>query len=96
MLFVNLWLGFPYMFLVCTGAIQSIPDDIQEAGEGRRRGAWRIFRTSSFPLLLVAVAPLLISSFAFNFNNFGVIYMLTNGGPRFADTHASTSVRPTS
>ena len=28
-----------------------------------------------------AVAPLLISSFAFNFNNFNVVYLLTGGGP---------------
>jgi arabinogalactan oligomer/maltooligosaccharide transport system permease protein len=83
-LVVNLWLGFPYMFLVTTGAIQAIPDDIQEAG--RVDGAvWQIFRHIKFPLLLVSVAPLLISSFAFNFNNFNLIYMLTGGGPRFAD-----------
>jgi ABC-type sugar transport system permease subunit len=46
---------------------------------------WQIFRHIKFPLLLVSVAPLLISSFAFNFNNFNLIYMLTGGGPRFAD-----------
>ena len=37
------------------------------------------------PLLLVAVGPLLIASFAFNFNNFGLIYLLTGGGPFEAD-----------
>lgn len=84
-LVVNLWMGFPYMFLVCTGAIQSIPDDIQEAGRVDGASAWQVFRHIKFPLLLVSVAPLLISSFAFNFNNFVLIYMLTNGGPRFAD-----------
>ncbi|WP_417561715.1 ABC transporter permease subunit [Microbacterium sp.] len=84
-LIVNLWLGFPYMFLVCTGAIQSIPDDIQEAGRVDGASVWQIFRHIKFPLLLVSVAPLLISSFAFNFNNFNLIYMLTQGGPRFAD-----------
>ncbi|MBN9224069.1 MAG: maltose ABC transporter permease [Microbacterium sp. SCN 70-27] len=84
-LIVNLWLGFPYMFLVTTGAIQSIPDDIQEAGRVDGAGVWQIFRYIKFPLLLVSVAPLLISSFAFNFNNFNLIYMLTGGGPRFAD-----------
>ncbi len=31
------------------------------------------------------MAPLLIASFAFNFNNFTLIYMLTGGGPRFDD-----------
>ena len=30
---------------------------------------------------LVAVAPLLVSSFAFNFNNFNAIQLLTQGGP---------------
>lgn len=84
-LIVNLWLGYPYMFLVTTGAIQSIPDDIQEAGRVDGAGVWQIFRYIKFPLLLVAVAPLLISSFAFNFNNFNLIYMLTGGGPRIPD-----------
>ena len=84
-LIVNLWLGFPYMFLVTTGAIQAIPEDIQEAGKVDGAGVWQIFRHIKFPLLLVSVAPLLISSFAFNFNNFNLIYMLTGGGPRFAD-----------
>ena len=73
------------MFLVCTGAIQSIPDDIQEAAKVDGAGAWSIFRLIKFPLLLVSVAPLLISSFAFNFNNFVLIYFLTQGGPRFPD-----------
>jgi arabinogalactan oligomer / maltooligosaccharide transport system permease protein len=82
---VNLWLGFPYMFLICTGALQSIPQDVNEAAKIDGAGRYRTWRSITMPLLLVATAPLLISSFAFNFNNFNLIYMLTNGGPRFAD-----------
>ncbi|MGM7671454.1 ABC transporter permease subunit [Microbacterium sp. A93] len=81
-LLVNLWLGFPYMFLICTGALQSIPEDVQEAARVDGASAWRVFRSIKLPLLFVSVAPLLISSFAFNFNNFSLIYMLTGGGPR--------------
>lgn len=84
-LIVNLWLGFPYMFLVCMGALQGIPSDVNEAAEMDGANPWQIFRSIKLPLLLVTVAPLLISSFAFNFNNFNLIYMLTNGGPRFDD-----------
>ena len=84
MLLVNLWLGFPYMFLVCTGALQSLPEELDEAARVDGASPWRMFRSIKLPLLLVSVAPLLISSFAFNFNNFNVIYMLTGGGPRFA------------
>ncbi|QIG39763.1 ABC transporter permease subunit [Microbacterium sp. 4R-513] len=85
-IFVNMWLGYAYMFLVCTGALQSLPDDIIEAAKVDGAGAWRIFRSVKLPLLFVAVAPLLIATFAYNFNNFGVIYMLTRGNPRFTDT----------
>lgn len=81
-LVVNLWLGFPYMFLVCMGALQSIPDELQEAATVDGARPWAVFRLIKLPLLLVSVAPLLIASFAFNFNNFNVIYMLTDGGPR--------------
>jgi len=79
---VNLWLGFPYMFLICTGALQSIPEELTEAATVDGAKPWAVFRLIKFPLLLVSVAPLLISSFAFNFNNFNIIYMLTGGGPR--------------
>jgi arabinogalactan oligomer/maltooligosaccharide transport system permease protein len=83
---VNLWLGYPYMFLVCTGALQSLPEEVDEAAKMDGAGPLRIFTAIKLPLLLVSLAPLLISSFAFNFNNFNVIYMLTGGGPRFDDT----------
>ncbi|QPZ39026.1 ABC transporter permease subunit [Paramicrobacterium chengjingii] len=83
-LWVNLWLGFPYMFLVCTGALQAIPEELTEAATVDGAKPFAIFRLIKFPLLLVTVAPLLISSFAFNFNNFNLIYMLTEGGPRDA------------
>nr|WP_245866988.1 maltose ABC transporter permease MalF [Diaminobutyricimonas aerilata] len=84
-LLVNLWLGFPYMFLVCTGALQAIPSDVLEAATVDGARPWNVFRLIKLPLLMVSLAPLLISSFAFNFNNFNLIYMLTNGGPRDID-----------
>ncbi|MCJ1697996.1 ABC transporter permease subunit [Rathayibacter caricis] len=80
-LLTNLWVGFPYMFLVCTGALQSLPQDISEAAKIDGAGPVSGFVRIQFPLLLVAVAPLLVSSFAFNFNNFNVIQLVTGGGP---------------
>lgn len=92
-LIVNLWLGFPYMFLVCTGALQSIPDELTEAAQMDGAKPFQAFRMIKLPLLLTAIAPLLISSFAFNFNNFNLIYMLTGGGPR--DVSAGVNVGST-
>ena len=83
---VNLWLGFPYMFIVCTGALQSIPSDVYESARMDGAKPWRLMRSITLPLLMVSVAPLLVASFAFNFNNFSLIYMLTGGGPNFVGT----------
>ena len=78
---VSVWLTTPYFFLVSLGALQSIPEELTEAARVDGGGAWQVFRRVTLPLLLVAVAPLMISSFAFNFNNFNNIYLLTEGGP---------------
>ncbi len=48
-------------------------------------GGWKVFWRITFPLLMVSLAPLLIGSFAFNFNNFVLIFLLTNGGPPIFD-----------
>jgi arabinogalactan oligomer/maltooligosaccharide transport system permease protein len=69
------------MFLVATGALQAIPREMTEAASMDGASAWQAFRRVTLPLLLVALSPLLISSFAFNFNNFNAIYLTTEGGP---------------
>jgi arabinogalactan oligomer / maltooligosaccharide transport system permease protein len=83
-LIVNLWLGFPYMFLISTGALQSIPEELKEASYVDGANPRQSFRAVTFPLLLISLAPLLIASFAFNFNNFNIIYLLNGGGPPIA------------
>jgi arabinogalactan oligomer/maltooligosaccharide transport system permease protein len=84
-LIVSVWLTFPYFFLVSLGALQSIPEELVEAARVDGGGPLQIFRRVTLPLLLVAVAPLLIASFAFNFNNFNIIYLLTKGKPDVGD-----------
>lgn len=80
-LLTNLWLGFPYMFLVCTGLLQSVPAELKDAARVDGASALRVFRSVTLPLLLVGMAPLLIASFAYNFNNYNTIRLLTEGGP---------------
>lgn len=85
-LIVQTWLGFPYMMLICTGALQSLPSELFEAATIDGAGPWRKFRNLTLPLLLVSVGPLLIGSFVFNFNNFTVIDIYAEGGPPMAGT----------
>ena len=83
-LMVNLWLGYPYFMLVCSGALQGIPQDIYSAADVDGAGAVTKFWRLTLPLLLIAVGPLLIASFTFNFNNFNVIFLYNEGGPPIA------------
>ncbi len=85
-LMINLWLGFPYMFLITTGALQALPTDIYEAADLDGATPWQQFRGLTLPLLLVSVGPLLVGSFAFNFNNFGIIELYNRGGPPMPNT----------
>lgn len=84
-LMVNLWLGFPYMFLLTTGILQSIPESVYEAARIDGANKWQSFKGITLPLILSSITPLLIGAFAFNLGNFVGIYLLTGGGPAMAE-----------
>jgi maltose/maltodextrin transport system permease protein len=86
LLIVNTWLGFPYMMVICMGLIKAIPADLYEASAVAGAGPLTNFTKITLPLILKPLTPLLISSFAFNFNNFVLISLLTGGRPDFLDT----------
>ncbi len=92
-LIVNTWLGYPYILLLCMGLLQSINTDLYEAtamdGAGPLANLWHI----TLPSIIKPLTPLLIASFAFNFNNFVLIALLTNGQPDIlgATTPAGTT-----
>ena len=84
-LLINLWLSYPYFMLICSGSLQSIPDDYYMAAQVDGANKWQQFWKITLPLLLVAVGPLLLSSFVFNFNNFNLIYIFNAGGPPMSE-----------
>jgi len=88
-LIVELWVTFPYMFLITTGAIQAIPADIIEAAEIDGASNLKSFRLIKLPLVVRTVSPLLVASVAMALNNFGAIYLLTGGGPTFSNSNGN-------
>ncbi len=86
LLIVNVWLGYPYMMVVCMGLIKAIPSDLYEASAVAGAGPLTNFFRITLPLIMKPLTPLLISAFAFNFNNFVLIALLTGGRPDFLDT----------
>lgn len=80
-LIVNTWLGYPYMMIISSGMLQAVPDELYEATAIDGAGPWTNFWKITLPQIMPPLFPLLIASFAFNFNNFSLIYLLTGGKP---------------
>jgi len=83
---VNVWLSYPYFYVISAGAIRSISHEIYDAAVVDGAGPWSKFQHITLPLLLRILMPLLIASFTFNFNNFNVIYIFNFGNPPMTDT----------
>jgi arabinogalactan oligomer/maltooligosaccharide transport system permease protein len=81
MLITNIWLGWPFMTIVATGALQSIPKDLYEAasidGASESQQFWRI----TLPLLRPAMVPAAVLGIITTFNLFHIIYFISGGGP---------------
>ncbi len=88
LIFIQTWLGFPFIFAMTTGVLQSIPDELYEAATVDGATAYQKFRSITLPLVLFATAPIMITQYTFNFNNFNVIYLFNGGGPALTGQNA--------
>nr|WP_300005606.1 ABC transporter permease subunit [Tissierella sp.] len=75
------WLGSSYVFLLSTGVLQAIPEDLYEAADIDGATGWQKIRKITVPIVLFQTAPLLVGQYTFNFNNFSIIYLFNGGGP---------------
>lgn len=82
------WLGFPYVFIVTTGVLQSIPEDLYEAAIIDGASAFQKFKNITLPLIFIAMSPIIITQYTFNFNNFNIIYLFNGGGPAVSGSNA--------
>jgi len=78
---VNIWLGFPFMMMVFSGALQTIPKDLYEAAEIDGASNLEQFTNITVPLLKPTLIPVSLLGFIWTFNMFNVIFLMTSGGP---------------
>lgn len=83
---INVYLSYPYFYILASGALKSIPRDMYEAADIDGASPFQALRHITMPMLLRILMPLLIASFSFNFNNFTIIWAYNAGNPPIADT----------
>jgi len=81
MLIANIWLGWPFMTIVATGALQSIPVDLYEAASIDGASPRQQFFAITVPLIRPAMVPAAMYGIITTFNLFNFIFMMSAGGP---------------
>lgn len=77
----NTWLGFPFMMVVCLGALQAVPKDIEEAAMMDGANAWTRFWRVILPQIKPALVPAVVLGSVWTFNMFNIIYLVSGGEP---------------
>ena len=74
---INIWIGIPYQMLIATGVLMNLPTDQIESARIDGASPFQVFKSITMPYMLQVTGPALITDFVKNFNNFNVIYLLT-------------------
>ncbi len=74
---INIWIRIPYQMLIATGVLMNLPTDQIESARIDGASPFQVFKSITMPYMLQVTGPALITDFVKNFNNFNVIYLLT-------------------
>jgi multiple sugar transport system permease protein len=78
---VNVWKGIPFYVLLLLAGLKAIDREQLEAAEVDGANVVQRFRHVTLPGLRYVIATTLLLSFISTFNTFGLIYLMTQGGP---------------
>lgn len=91
LIFVNIWIGFPYSMILTTSSMTAISNSLYEAAVIDGATKWEQFKSITYPLVMFQLKPTLIMQFAGNINNFGAVFFLTGGGPNMPQPGLTTA-----
>ena len=86
LIMLNVYLSYPYFYVLASGALKSIPGELFEAAAIDGASPFTVTRKIIMPMVMRILAPLVLASICFNFNNFTLIWGFNQGMPAMADT----------
>lgn len=78
---VGIWGGLPQSAIILLAGLQTIPKELNEAASLDGAGVFSQFRYITLPWLKPVITSIVCLRFMWNFNAFGVVWTLTQGGP---------------
>ncbi|UCR88742.1 carbohydrate ABC transporter permease [Mycetocola spongiae] len=78
---VGVWVGMPQNTITLLAGLQQVPAELSEAAAVDGAGAWSRFKHVTFPAIKPVIISITSLSFIWNFNSFGIVYVMTEGGP---------------
>lgn len=78
---VGVWAGLPQTTVALLAGLQNVPRELHEAAAVDGAGAWRRFRTVTWPALRPVALAITALNLIWNLNSFALVYVLTSGGP---------------
>jgi len=80
-IFVNIWRGFPFFGISFLAGMKAIPAELYEAAAVDGANAIQRFVHITLPALRNIMIIVILLSTIWTFNDFGIVYILTKGGP---------------
>jgi multiple sugar transport system permease protein len=78
---VNTWRGIPFFAITLLAGLQTVPQELYDAGDIDGTNGWQKFWHITLPLIKPIAVVVVIFSFVVTFADFQVVYVLTRGGP---------------
>jgi len=78
---VNVWRGFPFFVITILAGLQTVPQELYDAAKVDGAGVWARFQQVTLPGILPVIAVVTLFSTILTFNDFSIIWILTQGGP---------------
>lgn len=81
LIMVNVWKEFPFVMVMLTAGLQTVPEGLLRAARVDGAGAWQQFRHVTLPHLRGVILITTLLLLVINLNSFTLVWLMTGGGP---------------
>ena len=78
---IGAWVSLPVVVISLVASLKTIRTELVEAAQIDGASSWQVLRNVKIPHLRPIITSMFVLNIIWNFNSFGLVYVLTSGGP---------------